>query len=818
MQSQVFNFFFLSVLLSFSGMVFGQSYNYLSPFNSQGVPTNILMDSVSPQLVSNISASLPENYKVPIYHPEYLATGITTDIHLDDSASVWVTFVNEGAGYKNVLGFYTYTGAIPATPPTASQITIIFPNVSKQGSGGGLLTGNQMFLGSFPAGTNIGWVLIANGFNSNTSTVTNGNWILYSTPQYNPEADSNLRVHNVLLYDSTTNKVVLGFEDIRRDYSNCDQDFNDALFYITATPDTAINIANVNKTTQGTGNVGGGNTGGLESDNRLASVIATRRFERLKSEKIDFDHPTAERRFTKETAQNRTSSAALSQFFPEMPFDSATVAYVSTPEDLVNITNAKEVMSVDYFETNSRSSVMLATLTENTVYNHTKVICDRLSGASLANIKTLEVNGYKFILSQLQQANGDWEYATCFVAYEDNNGDLKLQTEWTIDQYPTSDKFYNFQIWSKAPHLTQKMIEEVMIKLNAYKPLTLVPSQLQLPKVFVKKGYYADGILEVEVENTINAKEVTIKGALSRTETAPMHEDWSYTFPLTGATVQKFALPIGKIFDSGMSVENDVDGAIDVLYLADGPWGVSKASAQDQVSVFQVNSNSSSYTNDKAMAIERNVSLKGQASEYVSLFRMFRSNAAPIDASKYNYLTFKGKIQGEVTLTLVKSSIEKWEEQFKMNLQLGNNLDEFALPLDMLTSTGNHKKDWSDVTSLVFSIKGNSQAATTFEVNLEDVAFETREKSQIEKDASKQVITYPSPCNEVVNIDFLSNATEEGSIQIFDAAGRLVISESTSLKQGMNHHIIDVKSLSSGVYMLSLRAKSQNMQTKIIVE
>jgi LruC domain-containing protein len=44
----------------------------------------------------------------------------------------------------------------------------------------------------------------------------------------------------VLINDSERKLVLLGFEDIRRDYPNCDQDFNDAIFYVSANPYTAI--------------------------------------------------------------------------------------------------------------------------------------------------------------------------------------------------------------------------------------------------------------------------------------------------------------------------------------------------------------------------------------------------------------------------------------------------------------------------------------------------------------------------------------------------------------------------------------------------
>lgn len=808
---------FLFSLIGFTSQVFAQSFNYLSPFNSQGVPLNVLLDTVNTQLIANISTSLPESYPVPTYHPEYLASGVSTEVELLDTASVWVTYVNEGAGYKNVLGFYTYTGSPSATAPSDAQVTIIFPNVSNTGSGGGLVQGNKMYLGSFPAGTKIGWVLIANGFNMATGLVTYGNWILYSNPDYNPESNPALRIHNVMLFDSATSKVVLGFEDIRRDNASCDQDFNDAIFYITASPDTAINTSSFNETTEGTPNVNSGNGGGLESDNRLASLIALRRFDRIKTEKIDYSQASDDRRWIASDAMNKNAeNTELAQFFPDIPFEAAE-AYTSTPTDLVTMTNAKEVMAMDYFQEGEIAAVMLATLTENEVYNHTKVICDRLGGASLENIKTIKVNGYDFILTQLQQKDGQREYATNFVVYEEN-GTFMLQTEWTIDQYPASNKFYNFQIWSKAPHLTQKMIEEVMLKLNEYKPLTLVSSQLQLPKVFVKKGAYKKGILTLDIVNPIAAQEITIKGVLSRSETAQMHEDWTYTFALNGAMTQSFSLPIGKLFDTGISVENDADNAIDVLYLADGPWGISENSSNDNVSIFEVSSNRDDYTTDAEMAVERNVSLKGQVNQGVSLFRMLRSNAAPVDVSAYNHLTFKGKMKGKATLTLVKSSITNWEEQFRMPLQLSENTEEYTLPLSLLTSKGNHGKDWSDISSIVINIEAGENGKQDFEFEIADIAFVSKEISPFDTDINNVLNTYPSPCTDVLNVKFICNKTEEGSLSLYDAMGKMVHYQANTLKFGTNENQIPVDKLAAGIYILKIRTATLTMQSKIVVQ
>jgi len=60
----------------------------------------------------------------------------------------------------------------------------------------------------------------------------------------NVESNPELQKHNVLLYDGLRQLLLLGFEDIRRDAAGCDQDFNDAIFYTTVSPFSAIDKSN----------------------------------------------------------------------------------------------------------------------------------------------------------------------------------------------------------------------------------------------------------------------------------------------------------------------------------------------------------------------------------------------------------------------------------------------------------------------------------------------------------------------------------------------------------------------------------------------
>lgn len=80
-------------------------YTYMGSFNSTGLPSYLSgRDNIMQNLLDDINASLPERGKVPETNPEFLADNTETNIILTKKADVWVTFVAEGASYRNSLG------------------------------------------------------------------------------------------------------------------------------------------------------------------------------------------------------------------------------------------------------------------------------------------------------------------------------------------------------------------------------------------------------------------------------------------------------------------------------------------------------------------------------------------------------------------------------------------------------------------------------------------------------------------------------------------------------------------------------------------
>jgi hypothetical protein len=657
--------FSLLICIFLSSHCFSQ-YNYLGTYTSDGTPQYFApSDVVSNATLTLLRNALPEGYPVPTYNPQYISSGYDTDIKLTDSADIWVTFVDEGAGYKNVLGFYTYNLNSPlTTAPASSNITIIFPNVSKAGSGGSLVAGNKVWLGRFSPNTGIGFMLIADGWRN--SAVSNGNWKVYSNPAFNPEANASLRYHNVLIADSTNQRIILGFEDIRRDYGSCDNDFNDALFYITANPYTAMqtdNYAPVESAFQ----VSSANQGGLESNGSLAEKIALRNFKRDKDNTARQAEKAYQRKrnnLQQRPEGNNGITGELPVYLPSSGMFGTETAYISTPEDLTNITNATQVFSNDYYDGEQRVSAALVTHTMEKVYSHTKNICDRLNGASIENIRTILLNGYKIINSTFKKPNGEVDYALSF-SVKVMDGQYSLYSLWNIEQYPDGE-YLNFQIWGRSMGQVCSIANTILQKLESEKTVVDNSSLTTVPDVYIKKGAYKNGKLELIISNRKKATSITLNGNIRTSETGYL-KNINKTIALSGDTYQTIEVSTDGIFDIGFSIGAPNSPQVDALYLADGAWGTDYDKQLANDVLFAVKSDALSTSQDM-LHIERSAEVQGKVKGNITLFRNAIAGNVPLDISEYGYLTFDVQSNKPVEVVLVQNNLTNWNERARYNI------------------------------------------------------------------------------------------------------------------------------------------------------
>jgi LruC domain-containing protein len=222
----------------------GQSV-YDANHDNKGIPLDLtLSTTVSAELMDRIALAVPEGRDVREAGVSLITDDAGGNITMSEAGDVWVTFLHEGAGYKNSLGYIAYPVNNPPASPEDVQHTIIFPNTSYAWSGGssaGLRSGDQVYLGNFAKDTRITFFVVSNGWTSSGVQERWNDWVFYTLRGFNPEPPADdLNAHTVLLYDPDEEKIVLGIEDIKRTEGSCDHDFNDALFAIESNPPEAI--------------------------------------------------------------------------------------------------------------------------------------------------------------------------------------------------------------------------------------------------------------------------------------------------------------------------------------------------------------------------------------------------------------------------------------------------------------------------------------------------------------------------------------------------------------------------------------------------
>lgn len=255
------------------------TYTFLGDYNNQGKYDRMNLDendidikeTVSPGILSEIKQLLPERNTVVTTHPDWIRK---SDILTQATCEIKLTYISEGAGYKNALSYYVYDiNNPPARFGDIDEVFILFPNASSSGSGGQMNTGDTLKLvyealsydnisGNkrhatsvnhiFPPGIGIGFIVHANQWKNNgrsSAFLSVGHLMYSSDPNLNPESTAELSNHFVnyqSIVDPT--KIIYGIEDIHRNKSYCDHDFNDLTFYLTPSPLESIDPVSYNST------------------------------------------------------------------------------------------------------------------------------------------------------------------------------------------------------------------------------------------------------------------------------------------------------------------------------------------------------------------------------------------------------------------------------------------------------------------------------------------------------------------------------------------------------------------------------------------
>lgn len=246
------------------------------------VPSPLQFRDLGSGLLEDVRAALPEQSAI---NQSFLDPAYDPNLRFEQDGQVGITFIDEGAGFRNALGYFTYEDD-SFTGLTFSDIDLngsgnidvdeinsvsgvsaeyLFANFSESGGGGRLNYGDTFVIGGgsmienedasitmtdgqvFEAGQNLGFFLSANAWDGRGIRGQDRGGFpanYFSVDFLNPEAGPNANFyetptvsrHTAMMFaDTDRDDIMVGFEDLNR-LGPSDEDFNDAVFIVRSDP------------------------------------------------------------------------------------------------------------------------------------------------------------------------------------------------------------------------------------------------------------------------------------------------------------------------------------------------------------------------------------------------------------------------------------------------------------------------------------------------------------------------------------------------------------------------------------------------------
>ncbi len=554
-------------------------------------------------------------------------------------------------------------------------------------------------------------------------------------------------------------------------------------------------------------NSSNGIDGGLESNSRLGAAIAQRNFVRKKEDVGYRDFPIFQERAIN---PNERSGFDISIFIPSNAIPETT-AQITSPEDLVHITNAVEVFSADYVNADRRLATILLLKTENETYEHSKYICDRLDGAQIKDISTLFYDGEQLIVAELLQADGNVEYAISFSVHLDDKG-AHIENHWLKEHYTTHDEIYNFQIWSNNMLDLISLVEATFDRINQHTEIASIQTT-NPPQVFVSHGKIANGKLNLYLVNKNQSSKVAIEGKRSSTEIEEAKET-KLDFQLDKSLRDMISLDMKDVYDIGFRINTEF-GAMDDLFFADGPWGTEFDDNQNNLSEYEITA-SVPLEDNTAYSLSRNVELEADINTSINVFRGLGPKFKAQDLDRYRNFTFSATGNTTVNVVIVKESIVHWEDHPRFAVQLNEEEQKYTLQKSQFGSDIN----WKDVKMVVFEIVNTEEVTKTVNVDLRNLNFNNGEIPILGTNLDeKEILVQPNPFSISTQYFINSDITTSYTMKLTDVGGKIIVSDKGTLVSGLKTFTLKERNdMVPGLYFIQVIAGNGQIYTSKVIK
>ncbi len=547
------------------------------------------------------------------------------------------------------------------------------------------------------------------------------------------------------------------------------------------------------------------NKGGLESNDRLAEQISKRNYMRAK-EGYTFNQATAKRVKKSASYMKRSATAknniSLETLAPLGVINESEIIE-SSAADLLDLTNASAIYSVDYLKKDKSIAALMIIKTEKQVYEHSKFICDRFLGAELLSVSTIQLREQNFIKSIIKQPNGELEFALTFSARLNANNEFVIESHWNIDAYQKEAAYYNYQIWANSLDDLLLLGQEVLALLEVNNQISDYVASAP-PPVFVKSARYKNGKVLLNLVNNNKSERVLIKGGMKRTETS-VAKNFETATAVDGY-LQRVSIDTGNLFDLGFRISTESGDTPDDLFVADAPWGLDDSANGTLIETYEVLPTEGPYMGN-GYPIERNISLKGTTENYVGVYRALSPRFSAVDLSEYNNLAFEASGTGALEVKVLKGN----GEMFTAEVALTDENQEFSLNHSNFKDVEGNETDFSNIKVLVFNLVAKNSYPEEKQMQLSNIDFnnKTQMLQYVDADTAKAIIN-PNPMYTSSTLYFFEDKAGSYTFNLFNLEGRRMndhYQEGDSFS-GQNIITIDRKSLPAGVYFYNLESST----------
>jgi hypothetical protein len=576
-------------------------------------------------------------------------------------------------------------------------------------------------------------------------------------------------------------------------------------------------------TTNDCGTVNSGNTGGLESKS-LGDAVAKRVFTAAMNGELVMK-PYTQLPILKQVIIARQVTGIGSQInlidlFPKQLSNAAITPYITTPADIISFTNAKAVASSDYTLNGTCKAVVFATRTQSAIYDHTKAVCDRLKGATIQNIEKINLMGFDILRYNMKYEDGHQENIISFSAgTKAGRNSFTIQSNWLKNDYVLEDDMYNFQVWGVSNDILGEIAQRLLEQLSVMAPLEQPYLVKPLPKTYIISASNDLGAIEMNLHNTDQNVNGYFDIFENANEKSVLGNKKNIPFAISANNNSIIKLPASDVYESTIKMYLN-DTLVDEIFVSDGAWNIDFVAANTVVNKFEIMNDAKRNMVKDEYPVYRNIHLEATTNTYVSAYKLLRGGGISKDLTGYKTLKFTASGNAVLNITMVKSSVKNWDDQYALHIPISTDAKEYVINLnDFISKASTDKINPNDINSIVFTMGSMNGAMTNINASLSNLSFSKESLSYLDALKSKTINVYPNPTSGKFYCVFNSDKAMDANLMVTDAySGIKLLTKTITIEKGENKIPVDIsasyQTAAGGTCVISVNNSETNYSSK----